>query len=309
MTKETNFDETEMTGGCVLCPRMCRVNREEGKRGYCKESSDLVVARAALHMWEETCISGKEGSGAVFFSGCPMGCVFCQNSNIAAGKAGQVITVKRLSEIFLELQGKGANNINLVTPTHYVPQILKALQQAKEKGMNLPVVYNTSGYERVETLQMLKGAVDIYLPDFKYMDGNLAKEYSKAEDYPEYAKRALAEMVDQVGDPVFDPKTGLMKRGVIVRHLVLPGHVKDSKEVIHYLHETYGNKIYISIMNQYTPLPQVKDHPLLHRKVTAREYERVLDYALEIGVEQGFMQTGETAAESFIPEFDGEGVQ
>lgn len=293
---------------CCLCPRNCKVNRREGQRGYCKETDELVVARAALHMWEETCISGKDGSGAVFFSGCNMGCVFCQNYGIAGARAGKAISVERLARIFLELQGQRANNINLVTPTHYVPQIIEALDMARSEGLSLPVVYNTSGYEKVETIRMLNGYVDIYLPDFKYMEGNLAKEYSRAADYPEYAKAALEEMVNQVGTPEFDEETGLMKRGVIVRHLVLPGHVKNSKAVIRYLYETYGNRIMLSIMNQYTPMPQVKDDPLLGRKVTKREYDKVVDYALELGVECGFIQEGEVASESFIPEFDGEGV-
>lgn len=293
---------------CTLCPRQCHVNRVMGQKGYCKETADVVVARAALHMWEETCISGKDGSGAVFFSGCNMGCVFCQNYHIARNEAGKKISVERLAEIFLELQGQGANNINLVTPTHYVPQIIDALDLAKERGLRLPVVYNTSGYEKVETLQMLKGYVDIYLPDFKYMDPELAQEYSHAWDYPEYAKEALQEMVRQVGIPDVDEITGLMKKGVIVRHLVLPGHVRDSKKVIRYLYETYGDQIMISIMNQYTPMPQVAEDPLLKRKVTKREYEKVVDYALEIGVEYGFIQEGEVASDSFIPEFDETGV-
>ena len=293
---------------CTLCPRQCHVNRVMGQKGYCKETADVVVARAALHMWEETCISGKDGSGAVFFAGCNMGCVFCQNYHIARNEVGKKISVERLAEIFLELQGQGANNINLVTPTHYVPQIIDALDLAKERGLRLPVVYNTSGYEKVETLQMLKGYVDIYLPDFKYMEPELAQEYSHALDYPEYAKEALQEMVRQVGSPDVDEITGLMKKGVIVRHLVLPGHVRDSKKVIRYLYETYGDQIMISIMNQYTPMPQVAEDPLLKRKVTKREYEKVVDYALEIGVEYGFIQEGEVASDSFIPEFDETGV-
>ncbi|MGF0031617.1 radical SAM protein [Bariatricus sp. SGI.154] len=293
---------------CCLCPRNCKVNRRKGQRGYCQETGELVVARAALHMWEETCISGKEGSGTVFFSGCNMGCVFCQNYSIARSKVGKPISVKRLARIFLELQEQGANNINLVTPTHYVPQITEALDMAKQEGLRLPIVYNTSGYEKTETIQMLKGYVDIYLPDFKYMEEELAKKYSHAPDYPAYAKEALEEMVSQVGSLKFDEKTGRMKRGVIVRHLVLPGHVKNAKAVIRYLYETYGERIMISIMNQYTPMEQVKDDPLLARKVTKREYERVVDYAMELGVECGFIQEGEVASESFIPEFDGEGV-
>lgn len=294
---------------CVLCPRMCRADRLAGRTGYCRETAELVVARAALHMWEEECISGKSGSGTVFFSGCNLGCIFCQNHNISQAKAGKVISVGRLSDIFLELQGQGANNINLVTPTHYVPQIIEALDLAKGKGLNIPIVYNTGGYERTETLRMLRGYVDIYLPDFKYMDERLAEEYSHAPDYPAYAKLALEEMVSQTGEFQMDETSGLLKKGVLVRHLVLPGQVRNSKEVIRYLYEAYGNHILISIMNQYTPMPHTRNHLLLGRKVTKREYDKVVDFALEIGVECGYIQEGEAALESFIPEFDGEGVE
>lgn len=293
---------------CRLCPRECGVDRCEGKKGYCGASNELKVARAALHMWEEPCISGEAGSGAVFFSGCPMRCRFCQNYSIAAARKGKVISIERLAQIFLELQEKGAANINLVTPTHYTLHIIKALDLAKENGLRIPVVYNTSGYEKTETLKLLRGYIDIYLPDFKYMDGLLAAAYSNAPDYPEYAKRALEEMVGQTGPLKLDEETGMARSGVIVRHLVLPGHVRNSKAVIQYLYETYGDQIYISIMNQYTPMPQVAKDKLLGRKVTRREYEKVIDYALELGVENGFFQEGDVAEESFIPEFDSEGV-
>ena len=293
---------------CRLCPRNCKVNRSGGQKGYCGASEKLVVARAALHMWEEPCISGASGSGAVFFSGCPMRCRFCQNYQIAAAKRGKVISIERLAQIFLELQEKGAANINLVTPTHYTPHIIEELDIARSNGLHLPIVYNTSGYEKPETLKRLEGYVDIYLPDFKYMDSALAKEYSNAPDYPEYAKKALEEMVKQTGTLKMDERTGMALSGVIVRHLVLPGHVKNSKAVLRYLYETYGDRIYISIMNQYTPMPQVKEHKTLSRKVTKREYEKVIDYALELGIECGFFQEGDVAEESFIPEFDNEGV-
>ena len=299
--------------GCNLCPRNCFVDRTEGKTGYCGQTDKIYVARAALHMWEEPCISGKEGSGTVFFCGCPLRCIFCQNHIIALGKEkngekiGKEIDVLRLKEIFLELQNKGANNINLVTGTHYIPQIMEALQIAKAEGLIIPVVYNTSGYEKVESLRMLEGLIDIYLPDMKYVSRELAKEYSNASDYFDVAAKALAEMVRQVGEPEFDTK-GYLRKGVIVRHLVLPGTTKDSKAVLKYLWETYGNGIYISIMNQYTPMEQIKNHPLLSRKVTKREYQKVVDYALSLGWENGFIQEGETAKESFIPGFYGEGV-
>ena len=292
---------------CRLCPRECGVNRMEGQRGFCGVDAEVMIARAALHMWEEPCISGKEGSGAVFFSGCSLGCGFCQNRRISRGQSGKKITVEHLAEIFLDLQEQNANNINLVTAGQFLPQAAVALKTAKEQGLHIPIVYNSSGYEKAEALKLLDGLVDIYLPDFKYMDAGLAKKYSHAEDYPEVAAAALEEMVRQVDTSEFDSR-GIMKRGVIVRHLLLPGHVKDSKNVLKYLYETYGDRIYISMMNQYTPMPAMKDDPQLSRKVTDREYERLIDYAISLGLNNGFIQEGETAKESFIPEFDGEGV-
>ena len=304
---------------CRLCPRSCAVDRESGARGFCGQTETLKVARAALHYWEEPCISGGAGSGTVFFSGCALHCVFCQNRDIANGTAGREIRAGRLAEIFLELQEKGANNINLVTPGHFVPQIITALAAAKAQGLALPVVYNTGSYEKVDTLRRLEGLVDIYLPDFKYMDTALSAKYSHAPDYSAVAKAAVAEMVRQTGAPVFagadeagdeDPiEAGrLLQRGTIVRHLLLPGQKEDSKAVLCYLHETYGDLIYISIMNQFTPLAGLEQYPELNRRVTEAEYAEVVDYAIEIGIERGFIQEGETAGESFIPAFDGEGV-
>ena len=291
---------------CSLCPRMCNVDREV-TIGYCGVKDTLRVARAALHFWEEPCISGEEGSGAVFFTGCNLRCVFCQNFQIARAEQGKEITVERLSEIFLELQEQKANNINLVTATHYVPQVVEALKMAKERGLHIPVVYNCGGYETVETLKLLEGLVDIYLPDFKYVDNARAKRYSRAEDYPEVAKTALAEMIRQQPEAEFDER-GMMTKGVIVRHLMLPGGIKDSKAVVKYLYETYGNDIFISLMNQYTPLSHVADYPEIDRKVKKFEYDRLVDYAISLGVENGFIQEGETAEESFIPAFTNEGV-
>ncbi len=293
---------------CSLCPRNCRVDRNGGKLGRCHAPADILAARASLHMWEEPCISGSEGSGTVFFSGCSLGCVFCQNRDIALAGSGRQITLERLAGIFLELQSKGANNINLVTACHYVPHIVLALRMARQNGLKIPIVYNSSGYETVETLKMLDGLIDVYLPDFKYWEETSAARYSHAADYPEVARKALREMVRQVGMPCFDER-GIIQKGVIVRHLLLPGHVKEAKAILSYLFETYGNDIYISIMSQYTPMSSMKDDPLLGRKVTGREYRRVLDYAVEIGIEQGFFQEGEVASESFIPAFDGEGIE
>ncbi len=295
---------------CDLCPRKCLVDRKKGEKGICGQTENLKVARAALHFWEEPCISGDAGSGAVFFSGCPLHCVFCQNENIANGTVGKEISVERLAEIFLELQEKGANNINLVTPGHFVPQITKALDLAKQEGLKLPIVYNTSSYETVETIKRLEGYVDIYLPDFKYMSPGLSKKYSHAPDYAEVAKAAIAEMVRQTGKAVFvnGDEDNLILRGTIVRHLTLPGCMEDSMQILKYLHETYGDTIYISIMNQFTPLSNLEKYPELNRKITDEEYETLVDYAIDIGIENGFIQEGDTAEESFIPAFDCEGV-
>ena len=299
-----------MQKSCTLCPRYCNVDRDKGEKGICGQSSELKAARAALHFWEEPCISGKNGSGTVFFSGCSLHCVFCQNEGIANGTVGKLISVERLAEIFFELEAQGAHNINLVTPGHFIPQIKNALILAKKKGLNLPIVYNTSSYESVEALKSLEGLIDIYLPDFKYMDSELAKKYSHAKDYPQRAKEAIAEMVRQTGEPCFDEngEEGLMKRGTIVRHLTLPGCLEDSKAILKYLYETYENQIYISIMNQFTPLSNVEAYPELNRTITEAEYEELVDYAIELGVERGFIQEGETAKESFIPDFNCTGI-
>ncbi|MGN8887838.1 radical SAM protein [Blautia sp. HCP28S3_G10] len=296
----------EIMEECRLCPRNCGADRNAGQKGFCGVSAEVKIARAALHMWEEPCISGKEGSGAVFFSGCALRCRFCQNRAISGGQQGKTVPVKRLAEIFLELQEQNANNINLVTAGQFIPQVAEAIILARDQGLKIPVVYNSSGYESLTALKMLEGLVDIYLPDFKYMDPDLAFKYSYAKDYPEVAKEALKEMVRQVGEPEFDDR-GMMQRGIIVRHLLLPGHVRDSRNVLKYLIDTYGNRIYISLMNQYTPMPAMKEDPLLSRKVTEREYERLIDYGISLGLENGFIQEGETAIESFIPKFDGEG--
>lgn len=299
---------SEYMENCTLCPRKCHVNRLQGQLGYCGQTAEVTAARASLHFWEEPCISGSRGSGTVFFSGCNLRCVFCQNHNIAIGKAGKNIPLKRLSEIFLELQEQGAHNINLVTPTHFIPQIACALENAKAQGLSLPIVYNTGSYEEVDSLRMLEGLVDIYLPDLKYFSSELSLAYSHALDYFEKATAAIAEMFRQVGTPVFEDTTSLMKRGIIVRHLILPGQVKDSKKILRYLYATYKNDIYVSIMNQYTPLPHVADIPALNRQVTSEEYQRVLSFAERLGIEKGFIQEGSTASESFIPEFDGRGI-
>lgn len=292
---------------CFLCPRKCGINRSTGQTGVCGVSSEIKVARAALHYWEEPCISGKRGSGAVFFSGCSLHCVFCQNREISDGKAGKVISKERLSDIFMELADKGANNINLVTPGQYIPDIVWAVNDAKSRGMKLPIIYNTSGYENVTELKLLEGIVDVYLPDFKYMDSTLSARYSRAKDYPSVAKQALSEMVRQQPDVVIVDATGLIQKGVIVRQLLLPGHVNDAKAVLKYLYDTYHDHVYISMMSQFTPIA-LKDYPEINRTVTRREYERLVDYALEIGITNAFIQEGDVAKDSFIPAFDCEGV-
>ncbi len=295
-----------MYNSCTLCPRNCQVNRVSGKTGFCGMPASIQVARASLHMWEEPCISGTNGSGTVFFTGCNLKCVFCQNHTIAIGKKGREVSISQLADLFLMLQDKGAHNINLVTPSHYVPGIAEALRLAKKQGLCLPIVYNTSGYDSVSTLSLLDGLIDVYLPDFKYVSQELSKRYSHAADYFEVAKASLAEMFRQVGTPVFD--RDMLVKGIVVRHLLLPGCIEDSKAVIRYLYQTYGDRIFISIMNQYTPLPHVSSYPEINRKVTQTEYDEVVDYAIDLGVENSFIQEGDTADESFIPEFDFTGL-
>lgn len=307
----TKFAQTlidEYMSDCTLCPRNCHADRLSGQTGFCGQTAELTAARAALHFWEEPCISGSSGSGTVFFSGCNLQCVFCQNHDIALSKNGSIISVERLAEIFLELQAKGAANINLVTPGHFIPQIRLALEQAKHSGLHIPIVYNSSGYESTVSLRLLEGLIDIYLPDLKYFSPETAAKYSHACDYFEKASAAIAEMFRQTGTPVFDSESGMLKRGVIVRHLLLPGQSADSKKILRYLHNTYHNDIYVSIMNQYTPLPHIADFPELNREITSHEYEKILDFADKIGIEQGYMQEGGAAAESFIPPFDGTGL-
>jgi putative pyruvate formate lyase activating enzyme len=301
MTDMENLQK-DLLKECRLCPRNCRIDRSSNNKGYCGESDTIRVARASLHMWEEPCISGENGSGTVFFSGCNLKCVFCQNRSIALGDKGRKLNKAQLAELFCVLQEKGASNINLVTPTHYVPMIAEAIAESRAKGMKLPIVYNTGSYEKMETLKLLDGLVDIYLPDMKYLDSALSGRYSNAPDYFENASHAIAEMVRQTGKPVFENQ--LMKKGTIVRHMILPGCTKDSKNIIKYLYETYGDDVYISIMNQYTPPADMQNYDEIKRKVTKREYEKVIDYAIDLGVTNAFIQEGDTASESFIPDFN-----
>ncbi len=291
--------------GCKLCPRECGIDREK-EVGFCQAREELVIARASLHEWEEPCISIGKGSGTIFFSYCNMKCIYCQNYEISTKNYGFSVSVERFAHICLELQEAGACNINLVTPTHFVDKIIEGLALAKKKGLTIPIVYNTSGYERVETIQKLAGFIDVYLPDFKYYDDEYARKYSSCSNYFWYASRAIQQMYRQVGKPVFD-SNGLMIKGVLVRHLMLPGLDEDSKKIIQYLYDTYGDKIYISIMNQYTPVRVFQDENL-NRTISKEEYNQMIDFAYEIGIRNCFVQDDETQSESFIPKFDGRGV-
>lgn len=295
---------------CRLCPRKCGINRANNL-GFCQMGEKITAARATLHFWEEPCISGKNGSGTVFFSGCVMKCVFCQNYDISAENFGREISNERLADIFLELQKQGALNINLVNPTHFVPQIIKALKIAKSRGLKLPIVYNSGGYERVETLKALDGLIDIYLPDVKYFDDELAEKLSAAPNYFETAMNAVAEMVRQTGKPVFDEKNGeILLRGTIVRHLVLPNCYKDSINVINRIAERFRGEILFSLMSQYTPFGLVKtdeSYKKLNRRITTFEYQKALDAVLEAGL-RGFMQEKGSAKEEYTPSFDLTGI-
>lgn len=295
---------------CELCPRRCGVDRTKAV-GFCGQSDRVKVARAALHMWEEPCISGNEGSGTVFFCGCTLGCVYCQNHLISkrGADSGKVVSAEKLAGLFLRLERERANNINLVTPTMFSPTIIEAVKLARELGLKLPVLYNTSGYELPEVIRALDGTVDIFLPDFKYLSPELSGRYSGAADYPEYAKAALKEMVKLCPKPEFDER-GMMVRGVIVRHLLLPGQLKESMKVVDYLFAEYGNDIFYSLMSQYTPTEWLDraGFPELSRRVTTYEYHKLIDHALSLGMKNAFVQEREAAKESFIPSFNGEGV-
>lgn len=293
----------DMLESCMLCPRNCKVNRHKNV-GFCRASDKIKLAHYSLHQWEEPVISGKNGSGTVFFSNCNLKCLFCQNKKISVDRNsyGKEISNGKLKEIFLKLQVLGAHNINLVTPTHYVPQIIDVLKEVKNKELKIPVVYNTSSYENVSTIESLNGLVDIYLADLKYFDDELGYKYSKCSNYFKYASLAIEAMYKQTGK--FQIKDGLLTSGLVVRVLVLPGHVDDSKKIIKYLYETYKDNIIISIMNQYTPVCKIDDFPNLNRKLTDEEYDEVIDYACSLGIENAFVQEGETQSESFIPDFD-----
>ena len=295
-----------MLEGCRLCPRECGVNRKVTS-GYCNGTDKIRVARAALHFWEEPCISGECGSGTVFFSGCNLKCCYCQNYDISHNGFGKDISVKHLGEIFLELQEKGAANINLVTPTHYVDKIINVLDNIN-RDLTIPVVYNTGGYESLETVKRLSGYVDIFLHDIKYYSDDRAIRYSNATDYFNKSTSALCEMIKQVGKPVYDDR-GLMKKGVIIRHLVLPGGVSDSINILEWIANNLNrNEYVISLMSQYTPCYKSFEHKEINRRLTTYEYNRVLDRAIELGLDNGYMQERTSANKEYIPPFDLEGI-
>lgn len=295
----------ELLNKCEICPRKCKVNRNNGELGYCKASNKMKIGGYHLHMWEEPIITGKNGSGTIFFSYCNLRCAYCQNYDLSFNSVGEYITIERLSDIMLELQEMQAENVNLVTPTHYIPLIKNSIVLAKEKGLKIPIVYNTSGYESVESLKTLEGLIDIYLPDFKYYDNSLGK-YSSVADYFNIASLALKEMYRQVGKPKYNKK-GMLKKGVIVRHLVLPNNYQDSKKIINYLYQEYKDNIILSIMNQYT-ITKITKYPELNQKVDPKEYDNLIDYAYDLGIRNCFTQEEESQSESFIPKFKGDTI-
>lgn len=291
---------------CTVCPRNCKVDRTISE-GFCRSGALVKVAKAYGHMWEEPCISGEKGSGTVFFSNCNLRCVFCQNHDISQEDIGKEISTDRLSEIFLEQQERGFHNINLVNPTHYVPQIKEALKKAKEKGLKLPIVYNSNGYEGIESLKSLEGYIDIYIPDLKYFNDKYALKYSKAPNYFAIASAAIAEMVRQTGSPIFNEE-GMLQKGVIIRHLMLPGLLFDSKKVVDYIYKTYGDEVYLSLMNQYTPMFKAIDYPEINKALNPGHYEALIDHCLELGYKNAFIQDTGTNTTAFVPDFNLQGI-
>lgn len=287
---------------CELCPHRCKVDRKSGKIGRCKCNDKIKIALYSLHYYEEPCISGKNGSGTVFFSNCNLNCKYCQNYKISQLGKGEYITVERLADIFIAQQENNANNINLVTPTMYVEQIIEAIKIARENGLKIPIIYNSNGYENIETIKMLNGYVDVYLPDLKYADNNLAKEYSNINDYFEIATQAIKEMYNQVGAPILD-ENGIIKRGLIIRHLVLPEFIDNSKKILKWLKENIDSEVYISIMAQYFPTYLAKEDKYINRKLTKKEYEEIENYVYELNFENGYMQDLGEHEEEYVPDF------
>ena len=294
------------TSCCQLCPRTCKVNRQLAT-GFCGCTNEVKVARAALHMWEEPCISGKKGSGTVFFSGCTLKCCFCQNFQINCENFGKILSASQLSEVFLKLQEEGAHSLNLVTPTQYLPFIIEALDKIKSV-LSIPVIYNCGGYERPEIISLLKDYVDIYMPDLQYYDTSLSFSYSKAKDYFSFASKAILKMVQQTGAPVFN-EDGILQKGVLIRHLVLPGCKEDSVKLLEWLSETLPKGSFLlSLLSQYTPVYKAHEYPKINRRITTYEYNKVLDKAIALGLDQGFMQERSSASSLYTPSFHLEGL-
>lgn len=292
----------EQLAKCEICPFRCKVNRLSGQVGRCGCGDKIKVAKYQLHYFEEPCISGKSGSGTVFFSNCNFKCIFCQNYKISQEGKGNEVTIEELANIFLKLQQEGANNINLVTPTMYTYQIIEAIKIARMKGLNLPIIYNSNGYENVETLRDLRGYVDVYLPDLKYYADELAIKYSKAPNYFKIATKAILEMINQVGLPEFD-ENGMIKKGVIIRHLVLPGHIQNSKHILKWLKENVEGKAYVSVMAQYFPTYKAKEDEYLNRKLTRKEYSEIEQYLYLLDIQNGYMQELGKHEEEYVPDF------
>ena len=302
---DTNF--LKLLEKCNLCPRKCFVNRLQGELGFCRASNDVKIAKVTLHHWEEPCVSGASGSGTVFFSNCNLKCVFCQNHKISHERTGKMISINRLSEIFLEQQERGAHNINLVTPTHYVPQIIEALILAKNMGLNIPILYNSNGYENLDTIKALRGFIDVYLPDLKYYKDKYALKYSKAPDYFNVASKAITEMFSQVGDAKFN-NDGVIQKGVIIRHLMLPGLLFDSKRILDFIYTTFNDSVYISLMNQYTPMHDAFKFPEINKALNPNHYNTLIGYCLNLGITNCFIQESGTSSKVFVPDFDLSGV-
>lgn len=288
---------------CELCPHKCGVNRAIGKIGRCKCDEKIKIALASVHNFEEPCISGKNGSGTIFFSNCNMNCIYCQNYEISQQGNGKIITVEHLSEIFINQQNKNVNNINLVTPTMYVPQIIEAIKIARKKGLKIPIIYNSNGYENIETIKMLDGYIDIYLPDLKYFSNEMSKKYSKVDNYFQIAVNAIKQMQIQVGNPIFD-ENGIIKKGVIIRHLILPNHLQNTKNILKYIKENFDEGTYISLMAQYFPTYKAKEDSLINRKINKKEYAEIEKYLYSLNIENGYMQDLGEHEEEYVPKFD-----
>ena len=288
---------------CKLCAHLCKINRNEGRVGRCKAGNQVKIALYSVHNFEEPSISGENGSGTVFFSNCNLNCIYCQNYEISQLGKGKEITIKKLADIFLEQQSKGVENINLVTPTSYVPQIIEAIKMARKKGLKLPIIYNTNSYETVETIKMLEGFVDIYLPDLKYFKEEIGRKYSKIENYFETSTKAIEEMVRQVGKPKLNER-GILEKGVIIRHLVLPNNIENSKKVLKWIKDNLADKVYVSIMAQYFPTYKAKENKCINRKLTQEEWEEIENYVEKIGIENGYIQELEEHEEEYVPKWE-----